>query len=51
MFLRIFCGDTDSVGLFSQFPYNNATFEKYLPKFSLQNIENLASDNKSPEAP
>ena len=28
------------VSSFSQFPYNNATFEQYLPKFSLQNIEN-----------
>ena len=51
MFLRNFFGDTDSVSLFSQFPYNNAIFEKYLPKFSLQNIENWASDSKSPEAP
>ena len=40
MFLRIFFSDTDSVSSFSQFAYNNATFEQYLPKFSLQNIEN-----------
>ena len=40
MFLRIFFGDTDSVSLFSQFPYNNATFDQYFPKFILQNIEN-----------
>ena len=40
MFLRIFFSDTDSVSSFSQFPYNNATFEQYFPKFSLQNIEN-----------
>ena len=40
MFLRKFFGDTDSVSSFSQFPYNNATFEQYLPEFSLQNIEN-----------
>ena len=46
-----FFGDTDSVSLFSQFPYNNATFEQYFPKFSLQNIENWASDSESPEAP
>ena len=51
MFLRIFFGDTDSVSLFSRFPYNNATFEQYFPGFSLQNIENQASDSKSPEAP
>ena len=42
MFLRIFFDDTDSVRLFSQFPCNNATFEQYFPKFSLQNIENCA---------
>ena len=36
----MFFGDTDSVSSFSQFAYNNATFEQYLPKFSLQNIEN-----------
>ena len=35
MFLRIFFGDTDCVSSFSLFPYNNATFEQYLPKFSL----------------
>ena len=35
-----FYGDTDSVSLLSQFSYNNATFEQYFPKFSLQNIEN-----------
>ena len=40
MFLRIFVGNTDSVSSFSQFPYNNKIFEQYLPKFSLQNIEN-----------
>ena len=40
IFLRIFFGDTDSVSLFSQFSYNNAIFEQYFPKFSLQNIEN-----------
>ena len=51
MFLRIFFGNTDSVSSFSQFPYNNAIFEQYLPKFSLQNIENWASDSKSPEMP
>ena len=51
MFLRIFFGDTDSVSLFSQFPYNNATFEQYLSNFSLQNIENWESASKSPEAP
>ena len=51
MFLRIFFGDTDSLSSFSQFLYNNATFEQYLPKFSLQNIEYWASDSKSPEAP
>ena len=51
MFLRIFFGDTDSVSSHSQFLYNNATFEQYLPKPSLQNIENWASDGKSPEAP
>ena len=51
MFLRKFFGDTDSVSSFSQFPYNNATFEQYLPEFSLQNIENWVSDSKSPEAP
>ena len=48
MFLRIFFGDTDSVSLLSQFPYNNATFEQYFPKFSLHNIENWASDSESP---
>ena len=32
--------DADSVSLFNQFPYNNATFEQYFSKFSLQNIEN-----------
>ena len=37
---KFFFVDTDSVSSFSQFPYNNATFEQYLPKFSLQNIEN-----------
>ena len=31
-------------------PYNN-TFEQYFPKFSLQNIQNWASDSESPEAP
>ena len=36
--LKNFFGDTDSVRSFSQFSYNNATFEHYLPKFSLQNI-------------
>ena len=45
MLSRIFSGDTDSVSSFSQFPYNNATFEQYLLKFSLQNIENWASDS------
>ena len=40
MFLRIFFGDTNSVSSFSQFPYNDATFEQYLPKFKLQNIKN-----------
>ena len=40
MCLRIFFGDRDSVSLFSQFPYNNVTFEQYFPKFLLQNIEN-----------
>ena len=45
MFLRIFFVDTDSVSSFSQFLYNNSTFEQYLPKFSLQNIENWASDS------
>ena len=49
--LQFNCLYTDSVSLFSQFPYNNATFEQYSPKFSLQNIENWASDSKSPEAP
>ena len=39
-FLRIFFGDTDSISSFSQFPYNNATFEQYLRTFLLQNIEN-----------
>ena len=39
MFLRIFFGDTDSVSLFSQFPYNNATFEQYFPKFSRKLLE------------
>ena len=40
MFLGIFFCDTDSISSFSQFPYNNAIFEQYLPKLSLQNIEN-----------
>ena len=40
MFLRFFVGDTDSVSLLSQFPYNNAIFAQYFPEFSLQNIEN-----------
>ena len=40
IFLRIFFGDTDSVSSFNQFPYNNAKFEQYLPKLSLQNIKN-----------
>ena len=40
MFLRILFGNTDSPSLFSQFPYNSATFEQYFPKFPLQNIEN-----------
>ena len=51
MFLRIFFGDIVSVSLFSQFTYNNSTFEQYFPKFSLQNIESWASDSESPEAP
>ena len=38
MFLRIFFGDTDSVHLFTQFSYNNATYKQYFSKFSLQNI-------------
>ena len=40
MFLEKIFGDTDSVTSYSQFPYNNATFEQYFPKFSLQNIKN-----------
>ena len=32
-------------------PYDNATFEQYLPKFSLKNIENLVNDSESTEAP
>ena len=51
IFLRIFSGDRDSVSSVSQFPYDNATFEPYSPKLSLQNIENYASDSKSSEAP
>ena len=51
MFLRIFFCDIDSVSSFSEFPYNDATFEPYFPNFSLQNIENWASDSESPEAP
>ena len=46
-----FFGDTDSLSSFSQFPYNNATLRQYLSEFALQNIENWASDSKSPEAP
>ena len=38
--LKNFFGDTDNVSLFSQFAYNNATFEQYFVKFLLQNIEN-----------
>ena len=51
MFLRIFFGDTDSVSLFSQLPYNNATFEQWFPKFLLQNIQNWANDSEYPVAP
>ena len=50
IFLKNFFGNTDSVISFSQFSYNNATFEQYLPKFSLQNIENWASASlKAPQ--
>ena len=45
MFLRIVFSDTDSVSLFSQFPYNNATFEKYFPKFLLQNSDKFSLQN------
>ena len=41
MFLRILFGDTDRISLFSQFPYNNVTFEQYLLKFSLQKMHLL----------